>query len=65
MKKIMSILFAVILAISLGIIPVSAAADQGNGNPLVFAKLGIAQVQGQDVIVDVIVLVPPGKHPMD
>ncbi len=63
MKKIMGILLALILTIALGIIPVSAAADQGNGNPLVFAKLGIAQVQGQDVIVDVIVLVPPGKNP--
>ncbi len=63
MKKIMGILLALILAIALGIIPVSAAADQGNGNPLAFAKLGIAQVQGQDVIIDVIVLVPPGKNP--
>ncbi len=65
MKKIMGILLAFILAISLGIVPVSAAADQGNGNALVFSKLGIAQVQGQDVIVDVVVVVSPGKNPSE
>ena len=65
MKKFIAVLFAMVLAISLMMMPASAADNQGqtNGKPLIISRLGIAQVQGQNVIVDVVVLVPPGKDP--
>lgn len=65
MKKYIAVLFSVVLAISLLMIPVNAAGNQGqaNGKPLIVSRLGIAQVQGQRVLVDVVVLVPQGQDP--
>ncbi len=65
MKKFVAVLFSVVLALSLLMLPVNAADNQGqaNGKPLIVSRLGIAQVQGQRVLVDVVVLVPRGQDP--
>ncbi len=57
---------AVMLVMALGVsLMGTVAAGNGNGNggngrPVVVSALGIAQVQGQDVLVEVLVLVLPG-----
>jgi hypothetical protein len=58
------ILALALIAISLLFVPVAGAAGnggQGTGKSRVVAALGIATVQGQDAIVEVIVVVPPGQ----
>ncbi|MFC2014188.1 matrixin family metalloprotease [Chloroflexota bacterium] len=65
MKRLAFIFIALVVALSLLMIPSVAAGNQGQGEgkPLVVSKLGIAKVQGKDVIVDVLVVVPPGRNP--
>lgn len=64
MKRSVFILLALVIALSLVLVPSVAADSQGQsqGKPLVVSKMGIAKVQGKDVLVDVLVVVLPGQN---
>ncbi|MFC1892860.1 matrixin family metalloprotease [Chloroflexota bacterium] len=64
MKRSVFILFALVIALSLVLVPSVAAGSQGESQkkPLVVSTMGLAKVQGKDVIVDVLVVVPPGQN---
>lgn len=66
MKR-LSMLVATLLAGSLLFISLAAAGSQGQGadNSRIVAALGTAMVQGETIIVEVIVAVPPGANASD
>lgn len=64
MRRRMPILVAALITISLlfvSLVEATGNQDPNGGKPNVVAALGIAKVQGQDAIVEVIVVVPPGQ----